>query len=117
MSPLPAAQALGLGVIAKRPLGNAPWRHVDRPHGHYAETYWHRLHTLALDCAGLPWDQLALRYAAHAPGVTCAIAGTASVAHLRHNAALVDLGPLPAGLLLHIGERQRAVGRHWRGEV
>lgn len=116
-SPLPAAQALGLGVIAKRPLGNAPWRFATQPHGDYAETYWHRLHALALDTTGLPWDELALRYAAHAPGVACAITGTASVAHLRHNAALAARGPLPAALLQHIGARQLAVGRHWRGEV
>ncbi|MCY7316853.1 MAG: aldo/keto reductase [Rubrivivax sp.] len=116
-SPLPAAAQLGLGVIARRPLGNAPWRFAQQPEGHYAETYWQRLHTLALDTAGLPWNELALRYAAHAAGVGSAIAGTASLAHLQHNAACVARGPLPADVLAAIAARQQAVGRHWRGEI
>ena len=33
---LPDAAARGFGVIAKRPLGNAPWRFAQRPVGHYA---------------------------------------------------------------------------------
>ncbi len=117
VSPLPAAAALGLGVIAKRPLGNAPWRFEQEPQGDYAQVYWQRMQTLALDTAGLPWDELALRFAAFAPGVSSAIAGTASIAHLRHNAALVAKGPLPDDVLAAIGARQRAVGRHWRGEI
>lgn len=36
---LPLAQAQGIGVIAKRPLANAPWRFSERPVGDYAEPY------------------------------------------------------------------------------
>ena len=39
----------GLGVVAKRPLGNAPWRFAERPVGDYAEAYWERMQTLGLD--------------------------------------------------------------------
>ena len=34
---LPAAQAAGMGLIAKRALANAPWRFFSRPRGDYAE--------------------------------------------------------------------------------
>jgi aryl-alcohol dehydrogenase-like predicted oxidoreductase len=115
--PVAAAQAAGLGVIAKRPLGNAPWRYGERPAGEYCETYWQRLQTLAYDTTGLAWDELALRFAAFQPGVSSAIVGTASLQHLRHNVALVDQGPLPADLVAHLRARFAAVGAGWRGEI
>jgi len=115
--PLARAHERGLGVIAKRPLGNAPWRHALRPVGDYAETYWQRLQQLAYDSAGLPWDEFALRFSAHQPAVSCAIVGTASAAHLRHNVALAAKGPLPADLVTAVRQRFAAVGAGWRGEV
>ena len=33
------AKQKGMGIIAKRPLANAPWRFKDCPTGHYAEEY------------------------------------------------------------------------------
>ena len=83
----PASTSLGrdpeLGVIAKRPIANAPWRFAERPSGHYAELYWERLRALALDPGDLGWAELALRFSAYAPGVHTAIVGTASLANLR----------------------------------
>jgi aryl-alcohol dehydrogenase-like predicted oxidoreductase len=110
-------QTPALGVIAKRPLGNAPWRFAERPVGHYCETYWQRLHTLSYDTTGLPWDELALRFAAFAPGMSSAIVGTASVKHLLHNAALVTKGPLPPATLAVLQARFAAVGAGWPGEI
>ena len=115
--PLARAHERGLGVIAKRPLGNAPWRHALRPVGDYAETYWQRLQQLAYDSAGLPWDEFALRFAAWQPAVSCAIVGTASAEHLRHNVALVDKGPLPAAIVDTVRGRFASVGSGWRGEI
>jgi aryl-alcohol dehydrogenase-like predicted oxidoreductase len=83
---LPVAAATGLGVIAKRPLANAPWRFATRPTGDYAETYWERLRAMAIDAHGLPWDELAVRFAAFQPGVSAAIVGTARVDHLLRGA-------------------------------
>jgi aryl-alcohol dehydrogenase-like predicted oxidoreductase len=115
--PLARARERGLGAIAKRPLGNAPWRFAQRPVGDYAETYWQRLQQLAYDSAGLPWDELALRFAAHQSAVSCAIVGTASAEHLRHNVALAEKGPLPDELVAAVRRRFKAVGAGWRGEV
>ena len=92
--PLARARQDGLGVIAKRPLGNAPWRFDARPVGDYAETYWARMQELAYDTSGLAWDEFALRFSAWQPEVSCAIVGTASIAHLRHNAGIAAKGPL-----------------------
>ncbi|MEA2291788.1 MAG: hypothetical protein QOF17_808, partial [Solirubrobacteraceae bacterium] len=90
---LPGAGSLA--VVAKRPLANAPWRFAERPVGRYAETYWERLRTLGLEPADGDWAGTAVRFAAYAPGVTTAIAGTASVSHLLQAVAAVERGPLP----------------------
>ncbi len=106
-----------LGVIAKRPIANAPWRFAERPDGHYAETYWDRLKRLALDPAGLSWDEFALRFTAYAPGVDAAIVGTARLANLQRNAELVDRGPLPPEVLTAVESAWQREGQHWPGEV
>lgn len=114
---LPQALEQGLGVIAKRPLGNAPWRFAERPAGNYCETYWQRMQALALDTAGLPWDELALRFCAWQSPVSSAIVGTASLAHLLHNAGLVALGPLPVAQVAALRARFNALGSTWGGEI
>jgi aryl-alcohol dehydrogenase-like predicted oxidoreductase len=54
---VPQAEAAGLGLIAKRPIANAPWRFDERPYGHYAEEYWYRWQAMRLDPRGLPWQE------------------------------------------------------------
>ena len=115
--PLALAAQRGLGVIAKRPLGNAPWRFAQRPSGDYCETYWDRMQQLAYDTAGLPWDELALRFCAFQNGISTAIVGTASVEHLRHNVSMAQKGPLPADMSAALRARFAAVGGAWPGEV
>lgn len=114
---LPVAAKLELGVIAKRPLGNAPWRHAQRPVGDYCESYWQRMQALALTPGELAWDAFALRFAAYAPGVCSAIAGTGSIEHLQHNVALVEAGPLPDAVTAEIVRRSREIGGEWGGEI
>jgi len=111
------AHAAGLGVIAKRPLANAPWRFADRPAGHEAEPSWLRWKQLAIDPGALAWDELAARFAAHAPGVSSAIIGTRQLAHLEHNAALVARGPLPPAMVAAIRARFAAVGADWPSRI
>ena len=112
---LPQAQARGLGVIAKRPVANAPWRFDERPYGHYAEEYWYRWRTMALDPRGLDWQEVALRFAAYWPGVHTCIVGTTSVEHLRHNADLVGRGPLPSDQVEEIRRAFKAHDEDWVG--
>ncbi|MDR3692291.1 MAG: aldo/keto reductase, partial [Fimbriimonas sp.] len=66
---LPTAHQKGLGVIAKRPIANAPWRFAERPVGDYSEEYWTRLRMMDIDPGDLPWQELAVRFSAYAPGV------------------------------------------------
>lgn len=110
-------QGLGLGVIAKRPIANAPWRFADRPTGHYAELYWARLRELALDPAGLDWDEFALRFTAYVPGVGSAIVGTAQLANLQRNIELVQRGPLSTDVLDAVESAWQRVGQDWPGDV
>jgi aryl-alcohol dehydrogenase-like predicted oxidoreductase len=114
---LPLAKSNGLGVIAKRSLGNAPWRFAQRPVGDYCETYWQRLQTLSYDTAGLPWDEFALRFTAWLPEVSCAIVGTASEAHLRHNIEIVQCGPLPKEVVAAVRIRFDEMGADWLAEI
>ena len=90
---------------------------AERPRGDYSEIYWERMRQLAYDSTGLPWDELALRFTAFQPEVGCAIVGTASTDHLRHNVSLVNQGPLPAETVAALRARFAAVGSSWPGEV
>jgi aryl-alcohol dehydrogenase-like predicted oxidoreductase len=117
VGPLARAAAQGVGVIAKRALGNAPWRCAARPSGDYCETYWERMQRLAYDTCGLPWDEFALRFSAYQPEVHCAIVGTSSIAHLRHDIAMAEKGALPTSVVAMVRQRFQALGAGWRGEV
>lgn len=114
---LPEAARRGLGIVAKRPLANAPWRHSERPAGVYGETYWQRLRELGLEPESDDWPGTALRFSAFTPGVSTAIVGTSRAVNLEAAAAAVARGPLPdaerarweAAFAPHAGE--------WAGEV
>lgn len=107
------AEARGMGVVAKRPLGNAPWRFAERPVGDYAEVYWARMRAL-----GVAVDEdLALRFAAFAPGVSTAIAGTSCVGNLERNVAVAERGPLEAVRVEAVRAAFAAHGAGWRGEI
>ncbi len=93
---LPRETEKGLGVIAKRPVANAPWRFAECPRGDYAEEYWWRWKTMDLDPRGLEWQELALRFAAYTEGVHSCIVGTRSFEHVLENIAIIEKGPLPA---------------------
>lgn len=114
---IPQTQVKGLGMIAKRPVANAPWRFAERPVGDYAETYWQRWRAMDIDPAGLEWQALALRFVVWAPGVHSAIVGTQRVAHLVHNAQIAAQGPLPDGLVATIRAAFANHGADWHGEI
>lgn len=102
-----------IGVIAKCPIANAPWRFPDRPGGHDAELYWERLQALQLDPSDMDWTEFALRFTAYAPGVHTAIVGTAKLAHLRRNITAASRGPPETGVLEGIDRAWRDVGSDW----
>ncbi|BDG01330.1 aldo/keto reductase [Anaeromyxobacter oryzae] len=115
--PVREARLRGLGVLAKRPLANAPWRFRERPTGHYAEVYWDRLRALRLDPRGLPLPELFARFAAHAPGVASILLGTASPAHLEEAVRAVEAGPLPPELTAALRDAFLRAGEGWIGQV
>ncbi len=114
---LERARRAGVAVIAKRPVANAPWRFDDRPVGDECEPYWVRWRGLGLDPGGVSWDELAIRFTAHFPGVATAVVGTRRLAHLRRNAEHVALGALPAERMHGIRARFDERGYAWPGRV
>ena len=79
----------GVGVIAKRALGNAPWRFQTRPRQADLAEAWDRFRALAPDRGGLSWTALFARFAAFAEGISSALIGTARPAHLAEACAAV----------------------------
>jgi aryl-alcohol dehydrogenase-like predicted oxidoreductase len=114
---LPRAASRSLGIVAKRPLGNAPWRFRERPLADDVGAAWDRMRAMAFDPAPLPWDQLALRFAAFAPGVACAVVGTTRVEHLVSAVRTVSEGPLPTEVTIRVHAALDAVGSGWPGLV
>jgi aryl-alcohol dehydrogenase-like predicted oxidoreductase len=114
---VPCAAHRDLGVVAKRPLGNAPWRFADRPEGRDAAFSWDRMRALHLDPSPLPWDALALRFAAFAPGVSCVALGTTSLEHLRAAARHLEGGPLAPELFARLRARFQRVGADWPARI
>jgi aryl-alcohol dehydrogenase-like predicted oxidoreductase len=91
---LARASGRGLGIIAKRPLANAPWRFTECPKGDYAEEYWWRWKTMNIDTCGLHWQAIALRFTAYTSGVSSCIVGTTQLNHVQENIAHIESGPL-----------------------
>ena len=114
---LPVARQRGIGVIAKRPLGNAPWRFSERPAAPDIATYWDRMRALALDTGGLEWSELALRFTTFVPGVASCIVGTTRTEHLQRNLRALEKGPLPTELVDRIRGAFRRQDQGWEGLI
>ena len=111
------ARASGIGVLAKRALGNAPWRFDQRPAEPDVAEAWDRFGTLALDAGGLSWPELFTRFAAFAPGVGTMLVGTASAAHLLDAVAVVAKGPLEPARVAELRSAFARAGAGWRGRI
>ena len=107
----------GLGVLAKRPLADAPWRFAERPAAQDVAVYWDRFRALGLDPREPHLDAVFLRFAAFSPGVSCALLGTADPAHLERSAAAVAQGPLPDAERQALTAAFARVGTGWPGQV
>jgi len=106
----------GIGVLAKRPLANAVWRHVAWPDDDHAE-YWERMHAMQLDPGPDGWLDLALRFSAFATGVSASLVGTTQAAHLVRCAEIVEKGPIADDLRRRIETSFAVKNRGWRGKV
>jgi aryl-alcohol dehydrogenase-like predicted oxidoreductase len=111
------ARARGVGVLAKRALGNAPWRFSQRPPEPDVAEAWERFRALAPDPAGLSWGALFARFAAFAPGVSSMLLGTAAPAHLADAIAAVAQGPLPAAQVAALRDAFARIGAGWGGRI
>ena len=114
---IPNAAQAGLGIIAKRPIANAPWRYSERPVGNYCETYWERLQTMKLESEGLDWNEFALRFSAFAPGVSSAIVGTSSLTNLARNVEIVEKGALSSDSEARVRAAFKMHDQGWVGQV
>lgn len=116
-----------LGVIAKRPIANAAWRHDADPKGNNGE-YWKRL--AKLDYAFAKGENrknegpegtagIALRFTLAVPGVHVAIVGTTKPERWRQNAELLRTGgPLPKEKYEELRARWKEVGeKGWIGQT
>jgi len=114
---LPRASSRKLGVVAKRPLGNAPWRFASRPQADDVGALWDRFVAMGLDPSPLAFDELGLRFTCFAPGVSCAIVGTTRTEHLAASVHAVTAGPLPDDVTQRVRSAFDAVGAGWPGLV
>lgn len=121
---LPLAVERGMGVIAKRPIANAVWRHTkegDVPE--YSKPYWDRMQKLLYDFLKTEdadaITRAALRFTLSAPGVTTAIVGTKNPDRWAKNAALLAGGAtLSESEFGAIREQWKAVaGPDWVGQT
>ncbi len=111
------ARERGVGVIAKRPLGNAPWRFSERPGAQDVALYWDRMRQMALDPRELDWSEFALRFAAFIPGVASCIVGTTRLENLLRNVRTLEHGPLAPELVTQIRDAFRSNDHGWDGQI
>lgn len=117
----PQVAATAKGVLVKRALGGRAWAQPHRPNDFCEGQYWDRWQALGLHHAlpdlGLPWPDVALRWAAHQPGVACVLVGSQRLENLATAVATVAQGPLPAEALAALDAAWARVGAGWSGLV
>jgi aryl-alcohol dehydrogenase-like predicted oxidoreductase len=114
---LPKAQDSGLGVIAKRPIANAPWRHANPPVGHYSEEYWHRLKKMNLEIPATEMQDIAIRFSAFTPGVSTCIVGSSNLEHIKESIISVKKGPLSVEMMDYLERKFRENDDNWVGLI
>ncbi|MFO0549930.1 MAG: aldo/keto reductase [Polyangiaceae bacterium] len=114
---LHAAKQRGLGVLAKRVVGNAFFAFPERPARDDVAVYWDRARALTPmlsdHVASFGWAELCLRFVAFTWGVDCALIGASRAAHLELAAQVVSRGPLPEAVVRDLYAAWSAVGEGW----
>jgi len=113
----PKTSKLGLGVIAKRPIANAPWRYAEPPVGHYSEEYWHRFKKMNIELQGIDLADMAIRFTAFTPGVSTCILGSSNIEHIKQGINAVEKGPLNKEILDYLQNKFRENDDNWVGLI
>jgi aryl-alcohol dehydrogenase-like predicted oxidoreductase len=111
------AKQKGMGVIAKRPIANAPWRFSERPVGEYVEPYWERLMGMKLELKGVSVKEAAIRFIGFEKGVDSFIIGSSSIEHIKENLNILEKGPLSEDIVEYIKNRFKEKDNNWVGQV
>ena len=99
----------GLGIVAKRPIANAVWRHAEKPGESYVHEYWERIQKLKFDFLKNPLSEstgTALRFTLSIPGVDTIIVGTTKPDRWQENARFAAQGNLSS-------EEYEAIRQRW----
>jgi len=108
----------GRGVLSKRTLANAAWLGRETLDDEAATEYRRRWDVLELwEVIGRDPAGLAARFAAFAPGVSCALVGTRRLESLRWLVDAVAEGPLPDDVRREVEARFAARGAGWPGMI
>ena len=99
-----------IGVIAKRPIANAVWRHKEKPSDSYHHEYWDRIQKLKYEFLEKGLEQAtahALRFTLSIDGIDTMIVGTTKPGRWSENAKYVAEGNLS-------GEEFEAIRNRWK---
>ena len=107
----------GMGIIIKRPIGNAVWR-AAKSTSEYADEYFRRAQELAAmgDVPDEPENRIetSLGFVFSHPQVDTAILGTQNQAHMQSNIRMVESGlNVPESVTAELRERFDRVGENW----
>jgi len=115
------AKEKNIGVIAKRPIANAVWRHDSKPAESYHHEYWDRIQKLRFDFLSKTLEEAtatALRFTLSIPGVDTLIVGTTRPNRWQENAKYVAEGVLSNEEYAAIRDRWREVAdESWIGKT
>lgn len=102
-----------LGIIAKRPIANAVWRHKDKPADSYHHEYWNRIQKLKYEFLNKSLEEAtatALRFTLSIKGIDTMIVGTTKPDRWQENAKYVAEGKLSTEEFEAIRERWNEIG-------
>jgi len=119
---IPLAKERDMGVIAKRPIANAVWRHDKQPENSYHQDYWERIQDLQYDfLEGNLSESIAkaLRFTLNVEGVDTAIVGTTKPSRWQENTDNLTQIDFSEKDFKAIRERWQEIseGRDWKGQV
>lgn len=113
---LPLTQEQNIGVIAKRPIANVPWRFKEQPYGEYCEEYWFRMKKMNLQL-DMDWLEAAIRFAVYTEGICSCIIGSSSIKNIKQNIIMLEKGKLPDEHYQKIRNSFRENDDNWVGQV